>query len=121
MHCLNRMCHAQTARTKSTLPVLESASRALLLSGTPALSKPAELFPQMRGLLPAAKLTYTQLAERYCVPTRWDRYAGCQNQTELNSLLVRALIARMCRQKTYMQTFTLMRLHMWLEGASGRW
>jgi hypothetical protein len=79
----------QAARTKAVVPVLEAAKRALLLSGTPFLSKPAELFPQLRGLLPGAKLKYGELAERYCVGNRWNKFAGCKNEEELNALLVR--------------------------------
>ena len=73
------------------MPVLEAAKRAILLSGTPSLSKHAEMFPQLRALLPGAKLTYRELAERYCVGDRFDEYKGSKNAEELNMLLVRAL------------------------------
>eukprot|EP00984_Skeletonema_dohrnii_P001085 scaffold339_cov132-Skeletonema_dohrnii-CCMP3373.AAC.8 len=39
-----------TKRTKSVLPLLEAADRCLLLSGTPALAKPSELWPQLSVL-----------------------------------------------------------------------
>ena len=39
-----------TKRTKSVLPLLEAAARCLLLSGTPALAKPSELWPQLSVL-----------------------------------------------------------------------
>ena len=42
---------SQTAkRTKSVLPLLKSARRCLLLSGTPAFARPAELWPQLSAL-----------------------------------------------------------------------
>ncbi len=39
-----------TKRTQSVLPLLEAADRCLLLSGTPALAKPSELWPQLSVL-----------------------------------------------------------------------
>ena len=39
-----------TKRTKSVVPLLEAAERCLLLSGTPALAKPSELWPQLSVL-----------------------------------------------------------------------
>jgi len=40
----------KSKRTKFLLPILNACSRVLLLSGTPALSKPAELWPQLQIL-----------------------------------------------------------------------
>ncbi len=39
-----------TKRTKAVLPLLDAAERCLLLSGTPALAKPSELWPQLSVL-----------------------------------------------------------------------
>jgi hypothetical protein len=39
-----------TKRTQSVLPLLEASDRCLLLSGTPALAKPSELWPQLSVL-----------------------------------------------------------------------
>jgi hypothetical protein len=71
------------------LPILEAAKRVVLLSGTPALSKPAELFTQLKGLLPTAGLSYRALADRFCVGDKWDAMKGCKNMEELYMLLVR--------------------------------
>jgi SWI/SNF-related matrix-associated actin-dependent regulator of chromatin subfamily A-like protein 1 len=79
----------QAERTKAVLPFLKRAPRVILLSGTPALSRPSELFPQLQGLLPTAKLTKTEFADRYCVGDKYDDMTGCQNQDELNLVLVR--------------------------------
>lgn len=79
----------QAQRTQAIVPVLEAAGRAILLSGTPSLSKHAEMFPQLRALLPAARLGYKELAERYCLGDRFDEYKGSRNADELNMLLVR--------------------------------
>jgi hypothetical protein len=39
-------------RTKAIVPLLKAAQRALCLSGTPALSRPAELYTQISALVP---------------------------------------------------------------------
>lgn len=44
--------HTQAQRTKFAKPLVEKAQRAILLSGTPALSNPAELLTQLQALLP---------------------------------------------------------------------
>jgi hypothetical protein len=42
-------------RSKAAIPLVQAARRAVLLTGTAAQSRPAELFTQMQALLPAAK------------------------------------------------------------------
>lgn len=51
-------------RTKATVPVIKEARRAILLSGTPALNKPKELFQQVQLLM--------AWASRW-----WDDHPGC--------------------------------------------
>jgi len=53
-------------RTKAALPLIKRARRALLLSGTPALNRPIELFTQLHALRPLWFRTYTAFAYRYC-------------------------------------------------------
>ena len=53
-------------RTKAALPLIKRAQRALLLSGTPALNRPIELFTQLHALRPVWFRTYTAFAYRYC-------------------------------------------------------
>jgi hypothetical protein len=57
--------HPQAQRTKFAKPLVEKAARAILLSGTPALSNPSELLSQLQALLPKARLTKTAFEERY--------------------------------------------------------
>ena len=51
-------CHylknANAARSKGVILLLRKSSRAVLLSGTPALSRPMELFTQLNALEPLA-------------------------------------------------------------------
>lgn len=72
-------------------------ARALLLSGTPALSRPAELYAQLalirRDLFPS----YTEFGKRYCNGKQtsfgWDM-SGQSNLAELQVLLQKFLIRR---------------------------
>ena len=45
--------NSKTARTKAAMPIMKSAKRVILLSGTPALSRPMELFSQLNGISPS--------------------------------------------------------------------
>jgi hypothetical protein len=38
----------QAKRTKAAIPMLQAARRAILLTGTPTLSRPGELLPQLQ-------------------------------------------------------------------------
>ena len=53
-------------RTHAVLPLLAQASRALLLSGTPALSSPSELYTQLHVLAPQVFGSWTSFAHRFC-------------------------------------------------------
>lgn len=56
----------KAARTMRLMPILQRARRLILLSGTPALSRPADLYPQARALLLVAR----------CPPPVACAYAG---------------------------------------------
>uniref|UniRef100_A0A1D2AGI9 SWI/SNF-related matrix-associated actin-dependent regulator of chromatin subfamily A-like protein 1 n=1 Tax=Auxenochlorella protothecoides TaxID=3075 RepID=A0A1D2AGI9_AUXPR len=83
-------------RSLAVLPLLRETPRVLLLTGTPALNKPKELFSLLSALVPGARLKMKDFGERYCAGTRWDRYGGASNLPELHALL-RAVMVR--RQK----------------------
>lgn len=78
MGCVN----VQAQRTKDTVPLVQEAERAVLLSGTPALARPRELLPQLQALLPAAKLKLADYGSRYCAAASnrfnpaWGKYEG---------------------------------------------
>ena len=48
-HCIKDF---KSARTKALEPLLKATKHLILLSGTPALSRPIELFPQISALQP---------------------------------------------------------------------
>ena len=57
---------AKAKRTKALLPVLKRAKRCVLLSGTPALNRPRDLYTQVDALRPGSFGTFMDFAKRYC-------------------------------------------------------
>ncbi|CAH8534433.1 unnamed protein product [Schistosoma rodhaini] len=88
----------KAARTKAATPILKWAKRVLLLSGTPAMSRPAELFPQISAISPNLfQGGFHEFGLRYCsakeCPWGWD-YSGCSNMTELQLVLEKSIMIR---------------------------
>ncbi|XP_047211461.1 DNA annealing helicase and endonuclease ZRANB3 isoform X2 [Girardinichthys multiradiatus] len=90
------------ARTKILVPLIQSAKRAILLTGTPALGRPEELFMQIDALYPRSFGTWTDYAKKYCNahyryfgPRRqWD-CRGASNLEELHQRLSQIMIRRL--------------------------
>eukprot|EP01103_Thecamoeba_quadrilineata_P015644 TRINITY_DN5007_c0_g1_i1.p1 TRINITY_DN5007_c0_g1~~TRINITY_DN5007_c0_g1_i1.p1 ORF type:complete len:823 (-),score=154.18 TRINITY_DN5007_c0_g1_i1:46-2403(-) len=87
-------------RTQAAVPLLKKAKRTLLLTGTPALSRPSELFSQLEGLGWAKKTpfdSFKKFAFRYCAAHRgafgWD-YSGSSNLPELHRILESSFMIR---------------------------
>ncbi|XP_072117233.1 SWI/SNF-related matrix-associated actin-dependent regulator of chromatin subfamily A-like protein 1 isoform X2 [Mobula birostris] len=93
-HFLKNM---KTARCKAALPLLQAARRLVLLSGTPALSRPAELYSQVTAIRPSLFRSFHQYGMRYCaakqLPWGWD-YSGSSNLLELRLLLLESMMVR---------------------------
>ena len=79
-------------------PILKRAKRLLLLSGTPALAKPVELWTQIHCLDPKLIQSYTSYTHKYCNAKRtrfgWD-VSGASNKEELYQLLKTFMIRRL--------------------------
>ncbi|XP_028286198.1 DNA annealing helicase and endonuclease ZRANB3 [Parambassis ranga] len=90
------------ARTKILVPLIQGAKRAVLLTGTPALGRPEELFMQIDALYPKSFRTWTDYAKKYCNahyryfgPRRqWD-CRGASNLEELHQRLSQIMIRRL--------------------------
>uniref|UniRef100_A0A8C1Q7P2 Zinc finger, RAN-binding domain containing 3 n=1 Tax=Cyprinus carpio TaxID=7962 RepID=A0A8C1Q7P2_CYPCA len=54
------------ARSKILVPIIQNAKRAILLTGTPALGRPEELFMQIDALYPRRFGTWSDYAKKYC-------------------------------------------------------
>jgi len=55
-------------RSKMIAPILSGANRVALLSGTPALAKPIELWPQVHALRPDLFPNYKNFTNKFCAP-----------------------------------------------------
>ncbi|CAG09296.1 unnamed protein product, partial [Tetraodon nigroviridis] len=93
-HFLKNM---KTARCKAALPLLKAAKRVILLSGTPAMSRPSELYTQILAVRPLLFPRFHEFGVRYCDAKQstwgWD-YSGSSNLGELKLLLEEALMLR---------------------------
>ncbi|XP_006834663.1 PREDICTED: DNA annealing helicase and endonuclease ZRANB3 [Chrysochloris asiatica] len=90
------------SRSKILLPLVQKAKRAILLTGTPALGRPEELFMQIEALFPQKFGTWTEYSKRYCNAhvryfgkrPQWD-CRGASNLNELHQLLSDVMIRRL--------------------------
>ena len=97
-------CHylknSKAGRTKTLVPLLKGAKRALMISGTPALSRPIELFTQLNALDSVAWPDERAFGRRYCTSTGAaptgtrgggsngsDLFRGARNCRELHTVL----------------------------------
>ncbi|VDK46193.1 unnamed protein product [Cylicostephanus goldi] len=84
-------------RTQAALLLSRKASRVILLSGTPALSRPAELFSQIRLVNERLFPNFHQFAIRYC-DGKQGRFCfeakGCTNSEELTAILSKRVMIR---------------------------
>jgi len=92
----------KTKRAKAITPLVKSIPKALLLSGTPALNRPIELYSQLHMLYPKIFPKYKQYAQRYCdgkmSPLGYYDDSGMSNQYEMKWMARKvALIRRVKR------------------------
>nr|XP_012640635.1 SWI/SNF-related matrix-associated actin-dependent regulator of chromatin subfamily A-like protein 1 [Microcebus murinus]XP_012640637.1 SWI/SNF-related matrix-associated actin-dependent regulator of chromatin subfamily A-like protein 1 [Microcebus murinus] len=89
--------NSKTGRCRAALPLLKVAKRVILLSGTPAMSRPAELYTQIIAVKPTFFPQFHTFGLRYCDAKRmawgWD-YSGSSNLGELKLLLEEAIMLR---------------------------
>nr|XP_016445129.1 PREDICTED: SWI/SNF-related matrix-associated actin-dependent regulator of chromatin subfamily A-like protein 1 isoform X3 [Nicotiana tabacum] len=86
--------NAQAKRTGASLPLLQKAQYVILLSGTPALSRPIELFKQLEALYPNVYKNVHEYGNRYCKGGIFGVYQGASNHEELHSLMKATLMIR---------------------------
>lgn len=102
-HFLKNM---KTARCKAALPLLKAAKRVVLLSGTPAMSRPAELYTQILAVRPTLFPRFHDFGVRYCDARQmnwgWD-YSGSSNLAELKLLLEECLMLRRLKSEVLSQ------------------
>ena len=85
-------------RSQLALPILQQAQRLLLLSGTPALARPVELWLQVHALAPDLFGNYSNYTKTYCDAKRkfghWD-VSGVSNAPELHAKLKQVMVRRL--------------------------
>lgn len=90
------------ARSKILVPLIQRARRAVLLTGTPALGRPEELFMQIDALYPKRFGSWSDYAKKYCNAhfryfgrqRQWDS-RGASNLDELHQQLSQIMIRRL--------------------------
>lgn len=90
------------ARSKILVPFIQNSKRAILLTGTPALGRPEELFMQIDALYPKRFGTWTEYAKKFCnahyryfgTRRQWD-CRGASNLDELHKQLSQIMIRRL--------------------------
>ncbi|XP_051549131.1 DNA annealing helicase and endonuclease ZRANB3 [Myxocyprinus asiaticus] len=93
------------ARSKILVPIIQNAKRAILLTGTPALGRPEELFMQIDALYPRRFGTWSDYAKKYCnahykyfgTRRQWD-CRGASHLDELHQCLSEIMIRRLKNQ-----------------------
>jgi SWI/SNF-related matrix-associated actin-dependent regulator of chromatin subfamily A-like protein 1 len=107
-----------TKRSTFLLPLVKRARRALLLSGTPALSRPVELFPQVNALEPDLFPNYGAFTERYCDAKLgrwgWD-VSGSANLDELYKIMRGSCLIRRKKEDVLTQLPSKQRAVVWVE------
>ncbi|KAL0034775.1 hypothetical protein WJX77_006947 [Trebouxia sp. C0004] len=110
---------SKSVRTQETVPLLKAAKRVVLLTGTPALSRPKELFSQLTALAPSAKLKMKDFGERYCQCDRYrpygGQYDGASNLAELNRVLNSTVMVRRLKSEVLDQLPPKRRQHVYLQ------
>ncbi|KAH9766625.1 Chromatin remodeling factor18 [Citrus sinensis] len=95
--------NAQAKRTAATLPIIKKAQYALLLSGTPALSRPIELFKQLEALYPDVYKNVHEYGNRYCKGGVFGIYQGASNHEELHNLMKATVMIRRLKKDVLAQ------------------
>jgi SWI/SNF-related matrix-associated actin-dependent regulator 1 of chromatin subfamily A len=87
-------------RGKAIIPLVQRAKRSILLTGTPALARPYEIYPLLTCIRPDNFTDHRVFGQRYCQPSicpfsKRVLYKGCDNPYELNSILKTIMIRRL--------------------------
>jgi len=84
-------------RTKLILPALQKSSRLVMISGTPATSRPLELYPIICALDKTLYPNFQVYGNRYCDGKKrglYYDYKGCSNAEELSLVIEKAFMIR---------------------------
>jgi len=120
-HCIKDF---KSARTKAVEPLLKASKYLVLLSGTPALSRPIELFPQISALDPKLFRWVSEFGNRYCegkIKRFGDKeipdYSGSSHMLELSLLLSERCMIRRLKAEVLQELPTKQRVAIILDPA----
>ena len=85
-------------RTKCLMPIIKRSKRVILITGTPILAKPVELYPLLSILRPDLFHNFKIFGNRYCDPKRnffGMDWTGSSHPKELNFILKNIMIRRL--------------------------
>ena len=88
-------------RTKCLMPIIKRSKRVILMTGTPILAKPVELYPLLTMLRPDLFHNFKEFGNRYCDPKRnffGMDWTGSSNPKELNYILRHIMIRRLKKE-----------------------
>lgn len=88
------MKNAQAKRSLACVPLLQRSKYSILLTGTPALSRPIELFKQLEALQPGTYRSVHEYGKRYCMGGKFGVYQGASNCEELHALMKSTIMIR---------------------------
>uniref|UniRef100_A0A8D8YLQ4 SWI/SNF-related matrix-associated actin-dependent regulator of chromatin subfamily A-like protein 1 n=1 Tax=Cacopsylla melanoneura TaxID=428564 RepID=A0A8D8YLQ4_9HEMI len=93
-------------RTRVGVDLIKSARRCILLSGTPALSRPIELYSQINAIDPKFFPNMTDFGIRYCGGVKnhfgWD-FSGSTNMEELKLVMEEKFMIRRLKSEVLTQ------------------
>ncbi|XP_022168575.1 SWI/SNF-related matrix-associated actin-dependent regulator of chromatin subfamily A-like protein 1 [Myzus persicae] len=96
----------KSARTKAALSFAMQSKQCILLSGTPALSRPIELYSQIKAITQNNFMTPIEFGIRYCNGREtnygWD-FTGATNMKELKTILETQFMIRRLKSEVLKQ------------------
>lgn len=96
-HNKNKKGEFKTKRVETTVNIAKNIPNCILLTGTPILNRPSELWTQLHIIDPIAYPKFTTFAFRYTDPKDtgygWD-FSGASNTEELNERLKTTMVRR---------------------------
>jgi SWI/SNF-related matrix-associated actin-dependent regulator 1 of chromatin subfamily A len=86
-------------RSQALVPFLRRMRHVVLLTGTPALAKPRELFNLLSIIRPDIFNSFKPFGNRYCDPKKSKYkqgmdYEGCSNPIELHTIISDSMMIR---------------------------
>ncbi|XP_064621798.1 uncharacterized protein LOC135484357 [Lineus longissimus] len=102
--------NTKTASCRVLMPLIQQAERRILITGTPALSRPVELYGQLDAILPGQFGSFNTYTKRYCDGhlewigriRKW-RTDGASNLDELQQRLSNTLMIRRLKKDVLTQ------------------